>query len=129
MLEIIFAIIGEILFQIIGGVIGELIFHIFIQPFRQDANPTVASIGYGLIGLSIGAFSLLFSPTHFIKSEVWRLANFLLTPLVAGLITAMLKIDKLETRPPIFGNHRFYYGFFFALGWLLIRLIFAKQVA
>jgi hypothetical protein len=128
MLELIFVIIWEILFQIIGGVIGELIFHVFIQPFRRDANPKVAAIGYGLIGISIGAFSLLFSPTHLIKSQVWRLANFFLTPLFAGLITAMWSIDKLEKKPPILQNYRFYYGFLFALGWLLIRLIFAKQV-
>jgi uncharacterized YccA/Bax inhibitor family protein len=126
MLEIIFVFIGELLFQLIGTIIGELIFHVFIQPFRRDANPKVAVIGYGLMGLGIGAISLLFSPTHLIKPEVWRLVNFLVTPLFAGLITTLWKIDKLEKKPPIYQNHRFYYGFLFALGWLLIRLIYAK---
>ena len=125
MLEIIFTII----FTIIGSFFGDLAFALIIRPFRTDIDPLFKAIGYGMIGLIIGILSLIFFPTYLIKDQIWRLVSFLITPLIAGLITAMLKVDKLEKQPFILKNHRFYYDFLFAFGWVLARLVFTKQVA
>jgi uncharacterized YccA/Bax inhibitor family protein len=128
MLEVLLVIIGEILFQIIGGFFVELILHVFVHPFRKQQNPTIAVMGYGLIGASIGGLSLLFFPTHLIHGSVWRGINIIFVSLIAGLIMAMLSNHKSEKIPPIYKNYQFYCGFYFALSWLAMRLIFAKQI-
>jgi glycerol uptake facilitator-like aquaporin len=117
-----------ILFEILGQAIGAVILYIFFEPLKKQPHPWLAAIGYAMIGATIGGLSLFFLPNQLMK-PMWRNINLLLTPIITGVVLAFWQSPKTLPKTVIYQNPNFYYGFIFALSWLLIRFIFAKSIA
>lgn len=121
MLEGILQIMGELMLQIVAEVLVELGQHSIAEPFRQAPNPWLASAGYALFGAAAGGLSLLLVPDHMIPAGVARLANLLLTPVLAGGAMVALGAWRARRGEPVLRIDRFAYGYLFALGLALVR--------
>jgi len=109
-------------------VVGEVLFELGLRglaaPFRKPANPHLATIGYVLLGALAGALSLWLFPSLFIHSHAGRIANAVVTPLIAG--GAMVAIGAWRRgrgQQPVLLD-RFAYVYLFALAMALVRLRF-----
>jgi hypothetical protein len=124
MFELILELPGELLLQMAGEILLELGLHAWAEPFRRTPNPWVAALGYTLIGALLGGLSLLAWP-HNLVPEPWRLANLLLTPLVAGGAMAALGAWRARRGQPLLRIDRFSYGCLFAFSLAVVRYFFA----
>lgn len=91
---------------------------------REERNPILAGIGYGLLGLIAGGVSLLIFPEAIARSQKFHGINLLISPVLAGL--AMAGFGWLLERR---GKRRlrldsFVYGFIFAFPMALVRFYF-----
>jgi len=124
LLVILLQLAGELLLQLFGEVLFELGWRSVVEPFRKEPNPYLASIGYPLLGAAVGALSLWPFPSLFVHSHAGRIANAIVTPVLAG--ASMAAIGAWRERR---GQHtilldRFAYGYLFALAMALVGLKF-----
>lgn len=130
-------ILAELLLAILGGLLEGLLEFAFSLPVnlgfhslkeitvdREDRNPILAGVGYGLLGSIAGGLSLLIFPNALARSESFHGINLLISPVLAGL--AMAGFGWLLERS---GNRRlrfdsFVYGFVFAFPMALVRFYF-----
>ena len=124
LLELIFEFFGELLLQVIGEVLFELGLHGLAAPFRKTVNPYLATIGYVLFGALAGAISLWLFPSLFIGSHAGRIANAIVTPLIAGAVMVALGAWRRQRGQQPVLLDRFAYGYLFALVIALVRLRF-----
>src|ERR1700744_6563286 len=89
-METLLQILGELLLQIVFEAITELGFHGFQLTFGRQRYPLLSAIGILLSGCAAGGVSLLLFPHSFVETPVYRLVNLLATPVVAGLIIALI---------------------------------------
>ena len=109
---------GQLLIDVGARSLGEM-----IAP-REDRNPILAGLGYGLLGLIAGGLSLFIFPEAIARSERFHGINVLVAPAIAGL--GMAGLGWLLERS---GRRRlridsFAYGFIFALPMSLVRFYF-----
>ena len=91
---------------------------------REERNPVLAGIGYGLLGSIAGGVSLLIFPNSLARSENFHGISLFVSPVLAGL--AMAGFGWLLERS---GKRRlrldsFVYGFIFAMPMALVRFYF-----
>jgi len=79
MLEFLFEIFGEFIFQVLLQALTEAGLHAWANPLRNPANPYLAALGYGVFGAMAGGLTLLIFPHNLVPAP-WRLANVVLTP-------------------------------------------------
>ena len=132
-MEIVFELLFQILiilFEFLLELFGSLLVELGMRSLsettlsRQDRNPILAGIGYGLLGLIAGGLSLLIFPEAFARSEKFHGISILISPVLAGL--AMAGFGWLLERS---GKRRlrldsFVYGFIFAMPMALVRFYF-----
>ena len=77
---------AEIGLQIVFDVFAEFGFRALREPLRgaKTTNPALATIGYAIFGAAAGGLSRLLFPGSFIASRPARIANLVVTPVVAG---------------------------------------------
>ena len=124
MIEIIFQIIGEFLFQASIEILIELGFHSVREPFKRSVNPQLVLVGYAIFGAATGGLSLLILPVH-LTPESWRIANLVLTPVAVGLLMAAFGAFRVRRGQPLLHIDRFAFGYVFALSLALVRYQFA----
>ena len=114
---------GELLLQIFGELIVELIGRSVKEPFRRPKpiHPWLAAIGYGIFGAIAGAFSLWMLPSLFISTEWLRIANLVISPLLAGLMMERLGAWRRLKNQETIRLDTFVCGFIFALSMALVR--------
>jgi hypothetical protein len=118
---------GELLLQVIVELLAEFGFHIIREPFRKQPSAWLAALGYALFGAVAGGISLLVAPTLFISAHGARVANVVLTPLIAGATMAVVgKWRRGQEEVPEAWLARFIYGYIFALAMALIRFSFGQ---
>jgi len=117
----------EVILQIILEAIFELGLHCVKEPFRRPAplHPVLATGGYMIFGAIAGAISLWLFPNSFIKSEGFRVANLVLTPIIAGGAMSAIGMWRSKRRQELIRLDRFGYGFAFALAMAAIRFHWA----
>ncbi len=125
MLEILIQLFGEFVLQAIGEVLLELGLHAVAEPFRKEANPWVAALGYTMFGAAFGGISLLAFPAHLTPAGALRIANLVLTPLVVGAIMSSVGAWRAKRGDALFRIDRFSYGFLFAFALAAVRFRFA----
>ena len=123
-LELLFEFLGELLLQIFAEVLFELGLHSLAAAFKKSANPYLATIGYVLLGALAGALSLWAFPSLFIVSQVGRIVNVVVTPVLAGGAMAAIGAWRRRRDDPLVLLDRFAYGYLFALVMALVRLRF-----
>ena len=127
--EILFAILLsflEFLLELVFSLLAELGFRSLRETTvnREDRNPILAGIGYGLLGSIAGFLSLLIFPSAFARSENFHGINLFISPVLTGL--AMAGFGWVLERS---GKRRlrldsFVYGFIFAMPMALVRFYF-----
>jgi hypothetical protein len=128
----------EIIFEIVLEFLGPMILELFGSIFKRSSNdeprnekavhPAIKFFAYGMYGAICGFISLAIFAHHMIDSPILRIANLIASPLFAGFV--MMQLGAWLTahgkkRSPI---NRFAYGFCFALGFSLVRFLFAGRV-
>lgn len=126
MLEILFELLAELLFQIVGEVLVELGLHSLAQPFRQRPNIWLAVLGYTLLGALLGALSLWAFPSYPTRDGWPRLLNLVLTPVLAGLAMTLLGRWRARRGNAVLRIDRFACGYLFALSMAVVRFNFAS---
>lgn len=114
---------GEILLQVIFEFIAELLGHSLKEPFRRPRpiHPWLAALGYLIFGAIAGAISLWVLPALFITSQPLRIANLVITPLVAGTLMAYTGTLRRRHSQETTRLDTFFYGFCFALSMAAVR--------
>jgi hypothetical protein len=84
-------------------------------------NPWFAAFGYIIFGVAAGGLSLWLVPALFISSQWLRIANLILTPVVAGLLMDRLGAWREKKDQETIRLDTFSYGFLFALSMALVR--------
>jgi hypothetical protein len=126
LLQIFFEFFLEFVLQIVIEVLIEVGIHkLSVAPWgRKTINATLATILYFGLGVIVGWFSILIFPHSFIPNSRLHGVSLIITPTLAGL--TMSGIGWLRARQ---GSSRirldtFAYGFVFAFGMSLVRLLF-----
>lgn len=123
--EIIFGFLIEISIEIIGQVLIELGFRSVANVFvkRPAKSPVFAAIGYLIIGGITGLMSVYIFSESYISSQYGRIANLILTPIVAGFAMSELGKWRIKRGQDLIRMDSFSYGFLFAFGMVLVRFI------
>ncbi len=124
MLEFLFEVLGEFVFQIILEAMAEAGLHVVAKPNRKPPNPFLAAIGYAVFGAIAGGLSLLIFPHNFVPAP-WRITNTLVTPVAAGLLMSALGAWRERRGQDRIRIDRFAYGYLFALGLGVVRFFYA----
>ena len=124
--ELLFEIFGELLLQLVLELLFELGWRRASAPFTKSANPLLAGVGYAVSGGIAGGLSLWWFPNLFIASHAGRLANVVVTPLLAGAAMAALGAWRRRRDQPTILLDRFAYAFIFAMAMALVRLKFGS---
>lgn len=120
MLEFLFEVFGEFLFQILLEALAEAGLHALSDPLRKPPNPWLAALGYLLLGTLVGGVSVLVFP-HNMVPVPWRISNLLVTPVAAGVMMSALGAWRERRGQDRIRIDRFSYGYLFAFGLALVR--------
>ena len=127
LLQVIFEIFGELILQLILEILMEMGLRGLLAPFNwPKSKPVGAFFGYILLGAAAAALSLWIHPALLIASRVGRIANLIVTPIVAGLVMWALGVWREKRGETVLRIDRFSYGFGFALAMGLVRFFFAR---
>ena len=124
--DLIAEVLGEALLQLAIQFLAEPVFHMFAGPFSRNSRPWVAALGHAAWGLFAGGLSLIVFPNSFLHAGALRIANLVLTPVVAGLCMRQLGLWRERNGEDIVPMDRFFYAFLFALGMATVRFVWAK---
>ena len=118
----------EVLFELAGEAILDLALRALFEVLESSEfkNPLVASIGYAILGALTGGLSLVIFPHPLIHPSKIHGVSLLIAPVITGSVMAMIgstlhRQGKKATQIESFG-----YGFTFAFGMALIRLVFTR---
>ncbi len=120
MLEFLFEVFGEFLFQILLEALAEAGLHALSDPLRKPPNTWLAALGYLLMGTLVGGASVLVFP-HNMVPVPWRITNLLVTPVAAGVMMSALGAWRERRGQDRIRIDRFSYGYLFAFGLALVR--------
>jgi hypothetical protein len=126
--ELLLGFIVEILLPLIGEISFEFLLRSLGEPFvaRERRNAFTAGVGYFLLGLILGAASLLIFPRSFVRSERFHGINLLITPVVSGLVMAAIGRWREREGKTLLRLDSFVYGFVFALAMALVRFVYTS---
>lgn len=131
LLELLLALLEPILeaiLELIAGAILDVIGRLLSDAFEslESAPLVAATLIYTLLGMFAGGCSVLIFPHHLVHSSGIPGISLLLSPLLTGAVLALIGAflrsrDKTTTR-----IETFRYGFAFAFGMAVVRLLFAR---
>lgn len=124
--EFVFSIFGELLLQVLGELLVNMGFHSLAGSVRRKPNPWLAALGYLVFGAIAGGVSLLVFPDYLVASKNLRVANAVLSPILAGLCMAALGAWRARHGQAVLRIDKFAYGYLFALSLGLVRFWFAS---
>lgn len=125
-LEILLELLLELIFQVAGEVLVELGLHSLAQPFRREPNIWLAVLGYALLGALVGAASVWLFPAHLTRDGWPRLANLVVTPVLAGFAMTLMGLWRARRGDTVLRIDRFACGYVFALAVAVVRFNFAE---
>jgi hypothetical protein len=102
----------------------------FDWPSRNRATPEPASMTgiyllWLVLGGSLAAISLLVVPRTFIVLQALRIANLVLAPAAAGLLSFAIARRRAQSNPFIVPRHHGWQAVWFTLGLVSIRFAYA----
>lgn len=124
-MDFIFEFLLEFLIQILGETLFELGLRSLVEPFRRQANPWLATIGYAIFGFIFGCISLAPFPQHMVGSLAGRWLNLIYTPVAIGLWMSWLGRRRAQQGQSLLRIDRFSYGYLFALCFSMVRFAWA----
>jgi LytS/YehU family sensor histidine kinase len=114
----------EVFFETVFSVLVRIVHRVFDGV--DSENPILSAIGYLAFGLVAGIASVWLLPHHLVHPSRYHGISLLISPMIAGLIMSQIgsflrRKDKTTVR-----IESFLYGFTFALGIAIIRLVFLQ---
>jgi|GEM_PF-1457250 len=82
---------------------------------------------FAVFGGICGGLSLIFKPNLILPTFALRLANLMVSPLIAGGLSYLVAVFVWAPRGQS-PRHHFWRGFFFALAFGLVRFVYAHRV-
>jgi hypothetical protein len=125
-MEILFELLGEFVLQIVFEFLAQSIFRALADPFRRNRNIAHSMSGSLLWGTIAGGLSLLVLRHSFITNHSLRVANLMITPLLAASAMVLLAQLRLRSGKALVGLDRFADALIFALSMALVRFVLAK---
>jgi hypothetical protein len=126
LLEILLEAAGELLFELVLQLVFELGARVLLAPFRTFAA-SLRTPWFALAGAAAGAVSLAVAPHAWLARPWLRVANLVLSPLLAGGAVAALGAFRARRGLVVLPLDRFVGGFAFALAFALVRFAFALR--
>jgi hypothetical protein len=120
-------ILAEALFLAVEALIA-FITRLFRSSFKDlsSSKPILATAGFLSLGICFGAASLFFFPHPLIRPSRFHGISLLISPIVTGLVMALIGAIIRRTGRKSVPIESFVYGFLFAFGIAAIRLAFAR---
>lgn len=124
LIELLLELFGEVLLQVLGELLAEWGVYL-TRPTerRKPSHPLVSLLGYALLGLLIGALSLLLLPHSLLPGKGLRLANLVLSPLLSGAVLAWIGQWRARRGSPVPVRNRFMQGLVFAFAMAAVRYV------
>jgi hypothetical protein len=97
------------------------------KPAAREFSPALAVLGYAALGAVVGAISLWPFPHSFLGPYPARLANLVVTPLIAGALMSLIGGRRQLRGEPLIRLDRFAYGVVFAFAMSLVRFLWARH--
>lgn len=97
------------------------------KPPAREFSPALAVVGYAALGAVVGAISLWPFPHSFIGPYPARLANLVVTPVIAGALMTLIGERRQRRGEPLIRLDRFAYGVVFAFAMSLVRFLWARH--
>jgi hypothetical protein len=97
------------------------------KPAAREVSPALAVLGYAVLGAAVGAISLWPFPYSFIGPYAARLANLVVTPVIAGALMSLIGGRRQLKGEPLIRLDRFAYGVVFAFAMSLVRFLWARH--
>jgi hypothetical protein len=117
--ELVAEILLEAVFAELAGVLSRAFRLLKVKIKRAD--PVVAAVTFGLVGVSSGFLSVLFFPHHLVHPTRLHGISLLISPILTGLLMAQIgRTVRRWGRQPV-RIESFGYGFIFALAMALVR--------
>jgi len=127
LLQVIVEVFGELILQLLVEILVEVGLRKTLAPMNwPKPNPWMAAFGYTMLGAAAAALSLWVHPALWITSQVGRITNLIVTPIVAGLVMSAIGVWREKRGDAALRIDRFSYGFLFAATMGLIRFLFAR---
>lgn len=124
LLELILGPLVELLLSMIGQIFGELGSHT-LAAYRKPRprRPVVSAIGHAFFGALLGGLSLLVLDHSMAHTFSGRLASLIVSPLLAGTLTALIGLRRKRGGRPTVMLESFSYGLLFAFSFSLVRFL------
>ena len=124
--------IGELLVEVLIEFAGEVVLDLVTRALSAvlttalEMNPLLTALGYAVLGVLTGVGSLFLFPHPLVHPSRFHGISLLISPILTGLAMSMIG-SFLESRGKRVAQiESFGYGFAFAFGMALIRLLFVK---
>lgn len=121
----------ELLLEAFSELVGAALLDVASRALAKVFDPevssrVVASVGYGLLGVLTGAYSVILFPHPLVHPSRIHGISVLVSPVIAGLVMSVIgsmlrKRDKRVVQIESFGC-----GFAFAFGMAAVRFFFTK---
>lgn len=143
LIQIVFEIFGEFIFQVVVQFAVELFLRLVRFIFTRNphtdvaatpatstppavevtAHPAAIWVLYATLGAVIGFISVWAHPVHFIKAMDHRWLNLVLTPLLSGWFMAALGHWHEKRGHRVVSMDKFFNGWGFALAFAVVRMV------
>jgi hypothetical protein len=124
--------IAETLLECLGELALGAIADLFVRSIRnlvaesKAINPSLAALGYFLLGAGSGALSVLILPHPLLHPSPVHGVSLVVSPLLTGLAMSQVGLALRRRGKQAIRIESFGYGFTFALGMAIVRFIFVK---
>ena len=123
---------AELALEALFEIALESVVALIVRSFRNAVEvsntigPILAGAGYLILGAALGAVSLAVHPHPLFHPSRFHGVSLLISPIIAGLVMSQVgailrRYGKQPVRIESFG-----YGFTLALGWAVVRFVFAS---
>jgi hypothetical protein len=122
----------EILIEVIVQFIVEVFIALIIRSIRNLAgesraiDPTLAALGYLLLGAACGAGSVILFPHPIILPSKVHGISLVVSPVITGLIMSQIGLLHRRKGEDAVRIESFGYGFTFAFGVAVVRFVFVR---
>jgi len=126
MMELLLEIFLEFVLQFVGEVLLEGILHAAwrVGWVRRTVNSLLIAILLFGAGALFGWLSIWIFPNAFIRSSSLHGISLVITPMLAGLTMSVMGWIRRRQGKLVIRLESFFYGFIFAFGMALVRLLF-----
>lgn len=128
LIEIVVALLSEVVFGVAGEVLLELGFESLASPFRdrKRSNPILAAIGFVVLGGLLGWTSTVSFPRRLIAEPLLPGASLVLSPLASGAVMQWFGVMQMSRGKSPTRLATFWGGALLAFAFALTRLLLIR---